>query len=35
MLGASRRRIADDIVTLFLTPSPHIRPLDSYLTDLT
>lgn len=34
MLGASRRRIGNDIATLFFTSSPLVSPLDSYLTDL-
>jgi hypothetical protein len=34
MLGASRRRIGDDIATLFFTFSPRVDSLDSHLTDL-
>lgn len=34
MLGASRRRIDNDIATLFFTSFPLVRTLDSYLTDL-
>jgi hypothetical protein len=34
VLGASRRRIGNDIATLFFTSSPLVRPLDFYLTDL-